>query len=130
MILVTGGTGMLGAHLLFDLLEKGARIRAIKRADSSLEQIKQIFSYYSPKGIDLMSRIEWVNADMLDYYSLENALTGIDQVYHCAAFVSFKKKDKSKMMDANINGTRNLVNACLHHQIKKLVHVSSIAALG
>lgn len=130
MILVTGATGMLGAHLLFDLLEKGVIVRAIRRSNSSLEQIEKIFSYYSSMPSSLLKQIEWVEADLLDLYSLEEALTGIDKVYHCAAMISFKKKDQQKMIHANVEGTRNLVNACLNHQIKKLVHVSSIAALG
>lgn len=130
MILVTGGTGMLGAHLLFDLLVKGEGVRAIKRQDSSLEQLQKIFSYYSSNPTSLFDKIEWFEADLLDAASIEEALKGIDQVYHCGAFISFKKKDKPMMMDVNIHGTKNLVNACLHHQIKKLVHVSSIAALG
>lgn len=130
MILVTGGTGMLGAHLLFDLLEKGKSVRAIKRHNSSMDQIQKIFSYYSSQPSSLFDKIEWFEADLLDAASIEEALKGIDLVYHCGAFVSFKKKDKQMMMDININGTKNLVNACLYHGINKLVHVSSIAALG
>ncbi|NPD46408.1 NAD-dependent epimerase/dehydratase family protein [Lentimicrobium sp. S6] len=130
MILVTGGTGLVGAHLLFDLLQKEDKVCAIKRSHSSLNQIEKIFSFYSSDPISLLAKIEWREAELLDYFSLEESLKGITQVYHCAAMVSFKKKDKQKMMTANIEGTKNLVNACLYHKIQKLVHVSSIAALG
>jgi len=130
MILVTGGTGLVGAHLLFDLLQKEDRIHAIKRKQSSLNQVEKIFSFYTHNPSAFLQKIEWIDADLLDYYSLEEALNGIKQVYHCAAFVSFKKQDKDKMLQSNIEGTRNLVNACLQKNIEKLVHVSSIAALG
>jgi len=130
MILVTGGTGLVGAHLLFDLLQKEDKVYAIKRSHSSLDQLEQIFSFYSADPQSLLSKIEWIEAELLDYFSLEEALIGISQVYHCAALVSFKKKDKQKMLHANIEGTKNLVNASLHHNIEKLIHVSSIAALG
>ena len=130
MILVTGGTGLVGAHLLFDLLQKGEKVRAIKRTHSSLSQLEKIFSFYTSDPKSLLSKIEWKEAELLDYFSLEEALKGTTQVYHCAALVSFKKQDKQKMLHANIEGTRNLVNACLHQNIEKLVHVSSIAALG
>lgn len=130
MILVTGGTGLLGAHLLFDLLQKESYIKAIKRKKSSIQQIEKIFSYYSETPEILLKKIEWIEADLMDYYSLEEALKDVEYVYHCAALVSFHSKDKQKMLDQNIIGTRNLVNACLHQNIKKLVHVSSIAALG
>ncbi len=130
MILITGGTGLVGAHLLFDLLKKGEQVRAIKRSHSSLKQLEKIFSFYSASPQNLLSKIEWIEAELLDYFSLEEALKGVSKVYHCAAMVSFKKQDKQKMLTANIEGTKNLVNACLHHNIEKLVHVSSIAALG
>lgn len=130
MILITGGTGLVGAHLLFDLLQKEEKVCAIKRSHSSLIQLEQIFSFYTTDPQKLLSKIVWIEAELLDYFSLEEALKGISRVYHCAAFVSFKKKDKQKMLSANIEGTKNLVNACLHHNIEKLVHVSSIAALG
>lgn len=130
MILVTGGSGMLGAHVLFTLMNAGEKVRAIKRASSDLSQIKKIFSFYSSKSVQLFQQIEWINADLLDIFSLEDALTDVSQVYHCAAMVSFNKKDQQRMLENNVIGTAHLVNACLQHKIEKLVHVSSIAALG
>lgn len=130
MNLVTGGTGMLGAHLLFDLLNKGEKVRAIKRTSSDLKIVRKIFSFYTSQSDQLFEKIEWVDADLLDVFSLEDALEGIRQVYHCAAMVSFNKKDQQRMLENNVTGTANLVNACLKERIYKLVHVSSIAALG
>lgn len=130
MILVTGGTGMLGAHLMYDLLQSHQKIKAIKRTSSNLGIVRKIFSFYTDQAESLFKRIEWIDGDMLNYYSLEEAMKGVQQVYHCAAMVSFSKKDLKTMMLNNVEGTKNLVNACLHKGIDKLVHVSSIAALG
>ncbi len=130
MILVTGGTGLLGAHLLYDLLKTQDKVRAIKRESSSLKTITRIFSYYTPNPQEYLNRIEWVNAEITDYISVEDALKGVDKVYHCAAMVSFHKKNDDFMRETNVGGTRNIVNACLHHQVDKLIHVSSIGALG
>jgi len=130
MILVTGGTGLVGSHLLFDLVKKGESIRALKRENSSLQDVRDCFAYYSDKADDLFDKIEWMNGNMLDTDSLDNALEGITRVYHCAALVSFKKADKNLMKNINVEGTRNIVDACLDHKIEKLCFVSSVAALG
>lgn len=130
MILVTGGTGLVGSHLLFDLAKKGENIRALKRENSSLQDVRDCFAYYSDKADELFDKIEWVNGDMLDTDSLDDALEGITKVYHSAALVSFKKADKNLMKNINVEGTRNIVDACLDHKIEKLCFVSSVAALG
>lgn len=130
MILVTGGTGLVGSHLLFDLAKKGENIRALKRENSSLQDVRDCFAYYSDKADELFDKIEWVNGNMLDTDSLNDALKGITKVYHSAALVSFKKTDKNLMKNINVEGTRNIVDACLDHKIEKLCFVSSVAALG
>ena len=130
MIFVTGGTGLLGAYLLLELTRKGNNIRALKRQDSSLRVVENIFRFNDDNAKELLKRIEWVNGDVCDIYSLEEALEGIEQVYHCAAVVSFDPKDRDMMMHINIEGTANVVNISLAKGIKKLCHVSSIATLG
>jgi nucleoside-diphosphate-sugar epimerase len=130
MVVVTGGTGLLGAHLLFDLVQKHDDIRAIKRENSDLEQVKKTFAYYSPNYEEDFEKIVWLNADVTDYFSLEQAFEGADEVYHLAALVSFNPSDQVKMMTINVKGTANVVNAALHCGVKKLCYVSSIAALG
>jgi len=130
MIFVTGGTGLLGAYLLLDLTRKGNKVRALKREGSSLRVVENIFRYNDNRAEALLKQIEWVNGDICDIYSLEDALEGIEFVYHCAAMVSFDPKDRDKMMRVNIEGTANVVNASLLKGVKKLCHVSSIAALG
>ena len=130
MIFVTGGTGLVGAHLLFELLKKGNKVKALKRKTSKLQQVHKTFSYYTENPDELFEQIEWVDGDILDYYSLEKLLVGVNEIYHCAAIVSFDSKERKKMISNNVEGTANLVNAAIENGIKKICHVSSIAALG
>ncbi len=130
MILVTGGTGLVGSHVLFNLLQSEQKVRALKRPTSNLKMVNKIFSYYSPDPESLLEHIEWVEGDILDYFSLEELLTGITEIYHCAAMVSFHPNDHDSMLNNNVKGTANLINAALYHGVKKFCHVSSIAALG
>ncbi len=130
MIVVTGGTGFVGAHLLYDLCQNHSHIRAIKRKNSDLEQVKKTFAYYSADVDQLFQKIEWVDGDVSDLSSLEDAFNGAGIVYHSAAMVSFQEKDRRKIMDINVLGTANVVNAALYRKVEKLCYVSSIAALG
>jgi dihydroflavonol-4-reductase len=129
MILVTGGTGLVGAHLLFSLAEKGEKVRALIRSQQKTELVKKIFSYYS-SDTNLINRIEWIEGDITDIASLEAAFNGVEFVYHCAALVSFHSGDEKILFKTNIEGTANIVNQCLASQIKKLCYVSSTAAIG
>lgn len=130
MILVTGGTGLLGSHLLYSLTRDNIPVRALKRSTSDLEAVKKVFSFYTSEPEALFSLIEWVNADILDPVSLYEAFEGINQVYHCAAFVSFDPRDRARLIRNNSEGTANLVNTCIERGIEKLCHVSSTSALG
>ncbi|MCF8303249.1 MAG: NAD-dependent epimerase/dehydratase family protein [Bacteroidales bacterium] len=130
MKLVTGGTGLLGAHVLFDLLMEGHEVRAIKRPSSKLQLTRKIFSYYSDQALTLFNKIEWVNADVLDLFSLEEAFNNISDVYHCAGFVSFDPRDREMLLKINAQGTANMVNTALEKDIRKFCHVSSVSALG
>ena len=116
MILVTGATGLVGSHLVRQLVREGKKIRAFYRT-----HIPTI------EGGD---EVEWVKGDILDIVSLEDAMPGIQQVYHCAATVSFNPKKKADLYKNNIEGTANVVNAGIEAGIQKLVFVSSVAALG
>ncbi len=130
MILVTGGTGLVGSHVLFDLCKLGKPVRALYRPNSDRELVKKIFSYYSPDFEKLYALVEWVEGDITDVLSIEDAMKGVEYVYHCAALVSFNKRDREKLEKINVEGTANIVNACLDANIKKLCYVSSVAALG
>ncbi len=130
MILVTGGTGLVGSHLLYRLVEQGQTVRAIFRNARRLEKVKKVFSYYSSDHEILFQRIDWVESDILDLPSLEAAFSGVEKVFHCAALISFQPNDYFKMRKVNISGSANIVNLCLQYKIDKLCYVSSIAALG
>jgi dihydroflavonol-4-reductase len=128
MVLVTGGTGLIGSHLLLHLLENGESVRAIYRSEKHLLKTKSLFDYYSKS--ELFTEIDWVQADILDIPSLEIAFQNVDYVYHCAGFISFDPKDENLLRKINIEGTANIVNFCIDKKVKELCHVSSIAALG
>lgn len=129
MILVTGGTGLVGAHLLYHLLKNDEKIRAIYRTEEKKNAVKKVFSDYTDDA-SLFLKIEWFKADITSVPSMVPAFLGIEKVYHCAAFISFNPKDYREMRKVNIHGTAILVNLCIDAKIKKLCFVSSIASVG
>lgn len=128
MVLVTGGTGLVGAHLVLHLIENGEIVRAIYRNPENIQKTRNLFLLYKKEA--LFEKIEWVPADITDVPSLELAFENIEYVYHCAALISFDPKDEDLIRKTNIEGTANIVNFCIDKNIKKLCFVSSIAALG
>ncbi|CAA0209668.1 NAD-dependent epimerase/dehydratase family protein [Tenacibaculum maritimum] len=130
MILVTGGTGLVGSHLLYYLTEANHRIRAIYRTEEKIEKVKKVFSFYTDDVLGRFNKIEWVRADITELPSLIPVFEEVIQVYHCAALVSFDPKDYRKMRQVNIEGTANVVNLCIDKGIQKICFVSSIAAVG
>lgn len=133
MILVTGGTGLVGSHLLYFLLKNNETIRAIHRKSSKLQTVKDVFSFYTETPEEtqsLFNKIEWVEADIREVPSLSEAFKNVTHVYHCAAYISFNPKDYYRLKKINIEGTANIVNLCLSHKVEKLLYVSSIATLG
>lgn len=130
MILVTGGTGLVGAHLLYKLTDGDEPIRAIYRKDHKLEKVKNVFRYYDNDTATRFKKIEWILCELSDITILEKAFEGVTQVYHCAAFISFDPSHYKALMKSNQEGTANVVNQCIHHGINKLCYVSSIATIG
>ena len=130
MILVTGGTGLLGSHLLYHLLQTEQSIKALYRNEEKLKQVKSVFSYYSDNSELLFEKIEWVKGDVLNLPSLDNAFKNITTVYHSAAIVAFDRGSDKLMNKVNIEGTANIVNLCLSNNVQKLCHVSSIATIS
>jgi nucleoside-diphosphate-sugar epimerase len=120
MVLVTGGTGFLGSYIIKQLVQKGYAVRAIRRS-------KKLPLYISKHIFD---KVEWVDGDILDTISLEEAMEAIDIVIHSAGVVSFVKKDREKMYQVNVEGTANVVNMALEKNVKRFIHISSVAALG
>ena len=130
MILVTGGTGLVGSHLLYHLVSQGATVRAIHRKGSDVTIVARVFSYYTENAKALAERIEWFEANIIDIPKLEEAFIGVTQVYHAAAYVDFDPKNYQKLKKSNSEGTANIVNLCIANAVEKLCHVSSIATLG
>ncbi|MGV3461334.1 MAG: NAD-dependent epimerase/dehydratase family protein [Flavobacterium sp.] len=128
MILVTGGTGLVGAHLLLKLAEGLIPIRAAYRDQKRIAATRNLFVHNGRQ--ELFERIEWVKADVTDVPQLEDAFKGITHVYHCAALISYDPADEHQLHKINIEGTANMVNCALAFGVQKFCHVSSIAALG
>lgn len=137
MIFITGCTGLVGSHLVAELVnrkktndksQKDFTIKLLCRKNSDLSLLNRVLKRY---GInEIPDHIDFVYGDVTDYDILEEAMNGADEVYHCAAVVSFDPSDKKSIMTINVEGTKNMINAALHCGVKKFCHVSSIAALG
>lgn len=128
MNLVTGATGIIGSHVVLDLLRKGRSVRACRRADSDMSKTERLFNLYNCGA--LFPLIQWVEVDINDVFALEDAMRGVTHVYHCAGLVSFLARDRKKLMAVNETGTANVVTACLSTGVSALCHVSSIATIN
>jgi dihydroflavonol-4-reductase len=126
MILVTGGTGLVGSQLLFDLAKGGDTVRALKRNSGNMDLVNRMFRGRE----DLLQQIQWVEGDVTDLFSLVDAMKGVKQVYHCAALVSFLHADFKRMLKINTEGTANMVNIAMEAKVDRFCYVSSTAALG
>ncbi len=118
-VLVTGGTGFVGQHLVRALALQGVPVRALYRTERVL--------WLEP---ELAARVEWLPCDILDVQALHEAMDGCTHVYHTAAIIAYRRAAHRHMMQVNVQGTANVVNAARKAGIRKLVHVSSVAALG
>lgn len=131
MIFVTGGTGLVGSHLLVELAQKHDKITAIFRNEEKIKTVKKVFEFYLQEQAEsCFDKINWKKCDVLDIPLLAELMEGHKVVYHCAAVVSFKRTDFRRMMEINRQGTANIVNICLELKIDKLCYVSSTAAVG
>lgn len=129
MIFVTGATGFIGAHLLYYLISGGNEVVTMKRPSSNLQFVKDVFKYYTRDYEDFFSKIEWIDGDILEYQTLLEATQKADEIYHGAAMVSFDPGDKYKMLNTNIRGTANVVNAALENGVQRVAYISSVSAL-
>jgi len=119
-ILVTGGTGFLGAYIIGELMQKGYAVRAIHRQGP--------IPFFLPS--DIREKVEWLRCDIRDPLGLGDAMTGVDAVIHAAAKISFSGRERRELWSTNIEGTANVVNAALERNIRRFLYVSSVAALG
>ena len=128
MILVTGATGLVGAHLCLNLLKKNKTIVALYRREKKKVALEDFFK--SKGASPLFEKIKWRQADLCDLPALTVAFKDITQVYHCAAYISMAYHKLHQLQEVNQQGTTYIANLCIENNIKKLVYVSSIAALG
>lgn len=115
--LVTGATGFIGSHIAKKLVDRGEHVKILLRKSSQTSNIDDI-------------DVERVYGDVMDMDSVNEALKGCDTLYHTAGVASFRKEDYQKMEEINVKGTSNILNAALEAGIKKVIHTSSIAAIG
>jgi dihydroflavonol-4-reductase len=128
MNLVTGATGIVGSHVVAELLALGKPVRVLYRQASSLEHLWSVLRHY---GLEReVQRVERLQGDVLDVGSLAEAMHGVQHVYHCAALVSFASKDRRDLLRTNVLGTAQVVDAALQAGVFRFVHVSSTAAIG
>ena len=119
MILVTGATGLVGSYLTRQLLQRGYPVRGLRRATSDLRLLGSA-----------ANQVEWIEGDVTDIFSLQAAMLGVAQVYHCAALISMQPRDLDRMIRVNVEGTANLVNTAIEAGVQRLLYVSSVAAFG
>ncbi|MDF3028617.1 MAG: NAD-dependent epimerase/dehydratase [Fluviicola sp.] len=131
MILVTGSTGLLGSHVVVELLHKGYEVRALFREETRKEIVYRLLDFYYPEQKEtLLQKLSWFQGDILDLTDVEDSLRGISKVVHCAALVSFHRRDFNLLFKVNRQGTANMVNFALNSEVNQFIHVSSTAAIG
>lgn len=130
MILVTGSTGLVGSHLLIDLIQKGFTVRALYRKEEQKERVRNVFDLHADKTLKQFEAIRWVKGDILDIGFLAEAMTGVTDVYHTAAILTFSTRHAEELIINNQQGTANIVNAALQNNIRKLCHVSSVTSIA
>lgn len=130
MNLVTGATGIVGSHVVLTLLQNNQPVVACKQSSSDVKRLEELVSFYTKDAKQLLEKVQWREVDIRDVFSVEEALEGITQVYHCAGFVSFNARDRKKLKEINEQGTRNMVDACLYKGVAGFCHVSSVATIN
>ncbi|MBI1183110.1 NAD-dependent epimerase/dehydratase family protein [bacterium] len=130
-IFITGGSGFVGAHTMFFLMEAGCHVVALKRENSSTNLSRLIFEQLNARHQSHLSfdDIEWVHGDLMYPFSLIEGSQGCDAIVHTAASVSFQAKEREMILRNNMDGTAHVVTACIENGIERLVHISSVAAL-
>ncbi|HEY4539639.1 MAG TPA: NAD-dependent epimerase/dehydratase family protein [Faecalibacter sp.] len=127
MIFVTGGTGLVGSHLLLQLIDQGKKVRALKRSTSNTRAVEAFFK--RNKAQEIFHKIEWIDGDILDVTFLPQALQGVETIIHTAAHVSFNEAEENQIIATNVNGTEALVNEAIESGVKEFIYLSSIAAM-
>ena len=130
LVFLTGSTGLIGGHLLVHLFNCKYQIRALIRSTSSFEQLRLICNFYGISFQNLHDSVEWVYGDTLDYVGLLESMAGVEEVFHCAALVSFNQKNNEELLRTNVRGTANMVDSALECGVRRFCFISSIGSLG
>ncbi len=131
MDLVTGGTGLVGSHVLLELALRRRPLRAIKRSESDPSMVKRVFQHYRPEeGMALFSGIEWVDAELHDLHGLSSAFEGVERIFHTAGMVSYDPRDRESLLEVNGEGTATMADLALEKGVKAFGYLSSTSALG
>ena len=128
MILVTGATGFLGRNLILSLSEKKDNIIGQFRREKKLDETRNFFIANNKE--ENFNKIIWKKADITNFSEVHSLFDKVDEVYHCAAYVSMALFKTNYLNLVNITGTTFVVDNCINKKIKKLCFVSSIAAIG
>jgi dihydroflavonol-4-reductase len=115
--LVSGGSGFLGSHLVRALAERGDDLRLLARRTSKLDHLGEI-------------EFERVTGDITDRRAVKRAMDGVDRVFHVAGRTSLRRRDRIAVFDANLRGARNVFDAALDAGVSRVVHTSTVGAIG
>ena len=129
-VFITGATGLLGSHIALQMLQEGWSVKCLIRDKKRKVETERIFKYYGNSAVELFEKIQWLEGDILELPTLLDHIQEGDYVVHSAAWVSFLPHEYKKMFQINVEGTANVVNACLEKKVAKLCHISSVAAIG
>jgi dihydroflavonol-4-reductase len=112
--LITGGSGHVGANLVRELTVRDYKVRCI-----DFDGDHRAFDGYT---------VELIKGSVTDIESLDKAFAGVDVVFHTAAIISLERKNKNLIRSVNVDGTKNVCEVALKHNVKKLIHFSSVDA--
>jgi dihydroflavonol-4-reductase len=130
MILITGATGLLGSQITLDLIKNGKNLRLFYHSSSSKNKLIHYLTHFGIDNQTIQSKLNWFQGDIRSLHDVESACEGCDEIIHCAALVSFEKKHFNLLFQINREGTANCVNMALKLGIKKMIYISSTAAIG
>ncbi|MFX0140611.1 MAG: NAD-dependent epimerase/dehydratase family protein [Candidatus Hodarchaeota archaeon] len=116
-ILITGGTGFIGVHLVKRLYEDGHNLTLLVRETSDISPFEDL------------KNINYVTGDIRDIVSLRKAADGVDLIYHLVAYVKIWAKDPLIFDEINVNGAENIAKVAIE-QNKKLIYISTFMAIG
>jgi dihydroflavonol-4-reductase len=114
---LTGATGFIGSHVALELMDKGWRVRALRRSDTVHPML-------------LHTDIQWLRGDIRDYDQVYRAMASCDAVFHVAADYRLWARNPRDLYETNVNGTENVLKAALAHGVRRVVYTSSVGALG